>query len=703
MIYMLRSYSAFRILSVIFIILLGTGITGKAGPVFSGLNGFVILPGDANDESDLKWAEYLLGQSENRLDDKSLVSGRGIAKDNIMTVYLHIDKDSDYDYSVFTSDRNEMFLYASSDRHMLWLIYQWIAKVAETDKRWRADDLDPSIVTFDNEKAKFDFGYRSIYSSSMADPDRIAINADMHVDYDWGLWGHNLRKVFADSGIPEDAMALVDGKRNKEQFCFSSEKLYDAISCYIVDSYGYGDDGNKGWFAIMPDDNMLACMCEKCRKKGNTPTSASPSVASLIRRLASDFPFHMFYASAYNTTREIPAVKFPENAGVIISAIDLPLDASADLSLKYAKWSGNIKEWSKVTDKVIVWDYMKNFDDYLTPFPCLSAVRNRLQFYRRIGVYGVFFNGSGDDFSTFDDLQTYVISSLMKDSGLDIYSLIEKYLQKYYPSCSEIIYEYYSSLERKISGKGKLLDFYSGIDYALDTFLDAADFVSFYYELDKVSKNTDGMERKRLNSLLTALNFTQLEIIRSGRADQAETKRYKEYISLLEGATAFDNMKNFRETGGSISAYIKNWHDLMFYRNDEDNIIAGKEIGGDMTLTDGYFGFPNDYHLHWKIYSGREIEWAVKVDGDSKLSVELSFLHAPGWKISAPSKVEIFRNGKLAGEWYHKNDEYGSSSVVKAVIDLPSDKSDSFLDIKITGNGTFKIACDELSVYKEKH
>lgn len=115
---------------------------------------------------------------------------------------------------------------------MLWLVYQCIAKIAEYDSRWNAIDLDPSIIDLTDTNRKFDFAYRSIYSSAMSDTDRIALSGDMHVDYDWGLWGHNLKKVFNDKEIPADAMATVNGKKTATQFCFSSETLMKAVSYF---------------------------------------------------------------------------------------------------------------------------------------------------------------------------------------------------------------------------------------------------------------------------------------------------------------------------------------------------------------------------------------------------------------------------------------------------------------------------------------
>ena len=139
-------------------------------------------------------------------------------------------------------------------------------------------------------KAILLFEYRGIYSPSNADPELMPVTASHHVDYDWGLWGHNLRRVFP-GGVPEEALAWVDGQRDENQFCFSSELLFKAVEAYVTDNYG--ETGGVR-FAIMPNDNGAVCACKACTAAGNTRKVATPSVSRFIRRLAARFPIICF-------------------------------------------------------------------------------------------------------------------------------------------------------------------------------------------------------------------------------------------------------------------------------------------------------------------------------------------------------------------------------------------------------------------------
>lgn len=702
--YTQTSYSVSRcIIILITIILAGKNIPSYAqdGADFSSIKGYTILPGDEDSKSDNKWAEYMTNQSINRTKKTGIINNKETIGNNNLTIYVHIDNTVPYDYSVITA-KNKMTISASSESNMLWLVYQVISKISETDKRWNSEDLDPAIITLDNARKKFDFGYRSIYSSAMSDIDKINISADQHVDYSWGLWGHNLRKVFYGEKIPSDAMATVNGKKTDRQFCFSSDILYKAIHDYIIDSYGDGKDGYTGWFAIIPNDNMDVCMCNKCKEAGNTATSATPAVTSMITRLANEFKNHKFYTSAYNTTKTAPKKKLPENAGVIVSAIDLPLNYKDTSSSEYSKWRNSLHEWQLVTDKIIVWDYMRNFDDYLTPFPCLYSIQNRLKWFKSLGIYGVFYNGSGDDYSTFDDLQTYVISSLLKDTDTDIKKLVISYLEKHYPKSNGVISDYYLNIEDIVRRYNISLEWYSGIDFALKTYLDAGQFDTFYNELDRISKQTNDEERGRLNMLLTALNFTKLEIIRSGHYgnNNPENKKSKEYIALLEGANHFKNMNKYKEAHGSIYDYIKEWNSIDYHDDKKTCNITAENIKDHEKLTDGYYGFPHDYHLHWLIMSNKKNEIRINVhDKGGKAELSIKFLNAPQWKISTPSKVEVYQDNKLKASWAPDDEVSAESSIIKSNVSLTLEQGNNELTIVIWSGKHPKTACDEIDIH----
>lgn len=669
---------------------------------FSSYKYFIILPLEESNNMDCKWADYLYNQASARNLEKGIVIKNSNNSPKAFSIVVHIASEPSFDYTVKTGN-NTVTLTASSEDNMLWLIYQWLSKMAETDSRWQTNDLDPSILETEYTDNTFDFKYRSIYSPSLSEPEKIKLTGNWHVDYHWGLWGHNLNKLFP-KGIPEEAQALVNGKKNNTQFCFTSTTLYNTIANYIIDAYGEGEQGNASWFAIMPNDNHNVCTCQNCIKAGNTSASATPAVTRMLQKLASRFPNHQFYTSAYATTIIPPAQKLPENAGVIISTINVPLNTTCHTGKKYTDFQEQLEKWQKATSHIIIWDYMRNFDDYLTPFPCLESIQHRLKWFKKLGVWGVFYNGSGDDYSIFDDLQTYIISALLKNTNIDLKNYINAYLKHFYPTCWKLLADYYWELENIVKERNISLEWYEGINFALGTYLDPNTLNRFYIELDRISKYTSGEERKRLNYILTALNFTQLEIIRSGKSSREAAQNY---IELLKGSKELKHFTKYKEANGLLSDYIESWSKYMenSANGHTDISVTELESGKKLSmLSDGYHGFPYDYHMHWYVSANNKNLFQIHSTSKKQGEIVLTFLQAPAWKISMPQAVEIrSKNGTTLAQWENAKQQIKDFTINKVVLHVDMQQDDT-LEIVITkGKLTKKIALDEIEWYEKNN
>ena len=524
-----------------------------------------------------------------------------------------------------------------------------------------------------------------------------------NVDFDWGLWGHNLRKVFTD-GIPQEAYAMVGAKRDESQFCFSSEKLYKAYEAYVIDQYGDGNNDEIVRFAVMPNDNSTVCQCPACRAAGNTATSATPAVTKMVERLARRFPKHQFFTSSYTTTATPPTHRLPDNVGVLVSTLALPLQTKMDGSTaEQRKFEATMKSWKSASKHIYVWDYMRNFDDYITPYPCLEHIKARLQYFKKMGVDGVFYNGSGYDYASFDDVQTYVIAQLMLNPDADITQLVRHYYGKAYPVTAPIYADYYLSLEDK--AQKATLNPYSGIGEAASSYLDAVALDAFWHKLDGGKGKAVDTERRNINEMLTALAFTRLELLRlKPTAPSAATKG--ELLSLLSAHTAFKDLANYRESFGEVDKYINEWRTLSPWLANNGNKLRGAtltsttkldpEYADLSVLTDGKAGFASDYHTGWLLNSSAQLSLTVpqgKLSGNATL--QLTFLQASQWHIFAPASVEVWQGGKLIGKTMPVAKE-GRNEVKVAVSGLSGSAPVEIRINKAQRSGRATIAVDEI-------
>ena len=389
------------------------------------------------------------------------------------------------------------------------------------------------------------FEYRALCTPTNNNPAEFGITDINNVDYDWGLWGHNLYKILGDNP-PDEVYALVGGKRDKSQYCFSSPALRSILTRWIADNWGDTD----GRFTIMPADNKKVCQCSLCTAAGNTASNATPAVAALASTLAKQYPGHQFFLTAYHTTLTPPDHPLPQNVGVMLSTMDIPMRHSFRNSAGFARFNRLLEQWRQRTPILYVWEYSRNFDDYLTPYPCLLILQERLRYYSGAGVSGVFVNGSGHDYSTFDDMQTSVLARLLKDVDTDVDDAVRQFYSEHYPQCGPAIADYYLGLEHKVRSTDRTLPYYGTIGETIAAYLNPVEFTDFWVSLDKASKSVAGAERQYLNRMLTALAYTRLMLMPSPQDKE-------ELLLVLADYKTVPSLTNYKETNGSLDDFIR--------------------------------------------------------------------------------------------------------------------------------------------------
>lgn len=665
--------------------------------IFPSKEGYLITIGEDPTDRDTRWAKYLYEHLKKRANDDEMVAF-GISEKEMWHIIIQIDPTVQEGFRI-SRKGSDIKLTASDDRQMLWLQYQLIKRISKEDPRIDGSDLPPALVNLTDTCGTFAFDYQSIYSPAGLNPDYTGVMGLNNFDDSWGIWGHNLRKVLGDN--VDKVYATIHGKADDSQLCFSSPEMYRQIEDYIVNNFG--EKGNSR-FVIAPDDNPYACTCASCTAMGNTEKNATPAVTELILRLAQRFPKHFFFTTSYLSTQQATGKPLPSNAGVMVSAIDLPLRRIDGKDAQEKKFAQQLDSWKKVTKNIYIWDYINNFDDYLTPFPILKIAQQRLQFFKQNGASGIFFNGSGYNYSSFDEMRTFVLSALLINPGLPVDDLVRSYFNQEYPVSKKWLYDYYINLENSTQ-PGKKLGLYAGIRESENSFLNPEKFTKFYDEMGDFVSDAKGQERKKLHGLQTALSFTRLEMgrdhsydaygyaKRNGKEIQANPQTRK-WITQLKEHKAFAGMDCYNESSNEIDYYIKEWEQYILASDIKKNVFLGNAPSSTpktnknslKRLTDGTHGLPDNYHFGWIIFPQEEcaVDLPVKEINESG-TVYISFLNLPRHRIYAPQQIEVSRDGasyKTINLSPEESVEKGE--MVKAVIPVDLNGTE-LLSIKITG------------------
>ena len=492
-----------------------------------------------------------------------------------------------------------------------------------------------------SDTTKSVFKYREIFlpEGTGENAAKLGLNS---LDNDWGLWGHNLAKVLPENPS-QNVFAKVNGVTNKHQFCFSSNTLYGYIEDFILDKYGEEETTR---FAIIPNDNEIVCLCETCILAGNTPHDASPAVNKLVRRLAERFPNHIFYTSDYKTTRGLPVDSMPLNSGVLVSAINFPL--SYEESPEENLFIQRLQAWGQTTPRILVWDYINNFDDYFTPFPTLGVMQRRLRDYRDNNVTAVFLNGSGSDISALSRLRTEVLAAMTADPETDWKKLLNDKALELYPTAGPLIANFMISQEENLEASGNSLPLYDGVETAKKTYLEEQNFIAFHDGLLSLRDNLSGSEKEEIEILLGELALTRLELNRINRNFRGSER----FLQDLENLSAL-GYPSYNESGWPVEGYVRDYRYLLQHLDETStkNKLAGERLVAltpldpdysDISIiTDGALGIPSNYHNGNLIISPENFTRIAipRKPGLNRLKVWMSY--NPAYRITLPERVSL--------------------------------------------------------------
>lgn len=543
------------------------------------------------------------------------------------------------------------------------------------------------------------FSYREIYlpESTGDNAKKLGLNT---LDHDWGLWGHNLGDI-----LPEKKSESIFAKRNgvtiHDQFCFSSDRLYEYIEEYIDNKY---DEDEQVRFAILPNDNEIVCQCSKCVEIGNTKRDASPAVFHLINRLAERFPGHRFFTSYYRTTRGLPETKLPENVGVLVSAMDYPL--SPVETQKELDFIRVLQAWHQKTDRIFVWDYINNFDDYFTPYPVFDIMQRRLKIYADNGVSAVFLNGSGTDYSSFSRLKAEVLAEMTKNPDIDWKEKLREKAKEYYPVTGDVIAEFLLAQEDFVKSRGKELPLYEGVSKALDTYLPREEFIKFHDELRKLRPKTEGDERKYVDRLVGAMALTRLELNRMN-GNLGGSRELLEDLKQLEGY----NTPVYSEANWTIANYIRDYERMLEHMvsDGNKNILKGEKLMAltpldegysDISiLTDGMLGIPSNYHNGNLIMSPKNYTKIAIPPTEGLKKLRVCLIYNPAYRVALPEEVILTASGGKEIGKVQPSYPADNSGHVFVDFNVPSN-SGSLVVTLVKDPEVHSMAVDEIEGYK---
>ena len=483
------------------------------------------------------------------------------------------------------------------------------------------------------------FLYRESYYPESMDAEYLEWH-HLHQFVDlWGVWGHSYFKFVPPQAYFQthpEYFAFTNGRRQPTQLCLSNEAVFRLTIDYLKAQMAKHPDAL--YWSVSPNDDNGYCTCDSCRKADEEEGGPSGSLIRFVNRVAAAFPDKIITTLAYGYTSRAPLHTRPaDNVYVMFSSI-------------YG--TGNLEAWSRLTSRLMLWNYTTQFTNYLAPFPDYANLQPNLQYARAHSIIGVFEQGSGDTYGDMSEYNSYLQAALLWNPDINVDSLTREFSQGYYGS--DAVRQYLKA----ISARTTSLDIYG--NPINESFLKPENIESYEAILDQAEAAAFPAATARLIRAHLPLEYTILQQSRSYGLDphgylesegSVKPNWPARVVRFVEDCKAA-GVTELSEGGESPEAYGAEWT-AIFNAKIEKTIARNAHVTlanpyvedypakGPGTLTDGMPGF-SDFSYNWLCFYGVDMVATIDLGEPKTLNeVHMHFLYDPRHWIFLPASVEV--------------------------------------------------------------
>jgi len=192
------------------------------------------------------------------------------------------------------------------------------------------------------------------------------------------------------------------------------------------------------------------------RKKPGYSATLLRMINRTAETLEEEYPGIQVGTFAYMSLEAPPAKTRPrDNVAIRIPRLRHDTVRSVLESEKNQSFRRNLDRWLQLTpDRVYIWEYGANFQNFLRPFPCLRSISENIKYYHQEGVAGISIQGNyvatGGDLVVLKD---YVWAKLLWDPTREIDELVAEFCSGYYGPAADEMLAYVNLMEQSVRGQ----------------------------------------------------------------------------------------------------------------------------------------------------------------------------------------------------------------------------------------------------------
>ena len=225
----------------------------------------------------------------------------------------------------------------------------------------------------------------------------------------------------------------VDGRN---QLCLANQAVRDAMVEKVLAAIAA--DPAASIFSVSQNDWDGHCLCPECKALEDEEESPAGPLLHFVNyvaeRVAEKHPNVAIDTLAYQYTRKPPkSVRPLPNVIVRLCSIECDFLKPLATGERNESFRADIEGWSKICDRLYVWDYTTNFSHYILPHPNYWVLGPNVEFFVENGVKGIFEQGAyqspGADMA---ELKAWVLAKVLWDPSRDPEKLVDEFLKGYY-------------------------------------------------------------------------------------------------------------------------------------------------------------------------------------------------------------------------------------------------------------------------------
>ncbi|MHC4111775.1 MAG: DUF4838 domain-containing protein [Planctomycetota bacterium] len=258
----------------------------------------------------------------------------------------------------------------------------------------------------------------------------------------------------------------IDGKRKYEraQLCLTNEEMRKELVKNLKARLRSNPSATIA--SVSQNDWHGYCQCSKCSDIDKREDSPAGSLLHFVNAVAADieeeFPNVAISTLAYQYTRKPPQHVKPRQ-NVIVRLCSIECSFSKPLSHeRNKKFRDDIVGWSKVCNRLYIWDYTTDFRHYVMPHPNLRVLGPNVKFFVDHNVKGIFEQGAYQSYgSEMAELRAWVLAKLLWDPRRDGEKLIDEFIDGYYDAAGPHIKAYLKVTHDAVEASGDHLGCFS--------------------------------------------------------------------------------------------------------------------------------------------------------------------------------------------------------------------------------------------------